>query len=134
MTRTTRWMLIFCFVFALIAVAWDFTPLTAGRSKANSVASNTSMMQKQGDQKQAGVKISKQANGKAAEAAEGERPEGEEDDEDPIFPPAWRVELIKKLICARVAIISTCCAAATPKFPKEHANVPFSKWNVRRNS
>ncbi len=94
MTSTTRWMLIFCFVFASIAVAWDFTPLTAGRSKANSVASNTSMMQKQGDQKQAGVKISKQANGKAAEAAEGESPEGEEDDEDPDLPPgmAGRVD------------------------------------------
>jgi photosystem II stability/assembly factor-like uncharacterized protein len=86
-------MLIFCFVFASIAVAWDFTPLTAGRSKANSGASNTSLMQKQG-QKQAGVKVGKQANGKADEAAEGERPEGEEDDEDPDLPPgmAGRVD------------------------------------------
>jgi photosystem II stability/assembly factor-like uncharacterized protein len=93
MTRTTRWTLIFCFVIASIALAWDFTPLTAGRIKANSGASN-SLMQKQG-QKQAGAKIDKQANGKAAEAAaEGERPEGEEDDEDPDLPPgmAGRVD------------------------------------------
>jgi photosystem II stability/assembly factor-like uncharacterized protein len=93
MTRTTRWTLIFCFVIASIALAWDFTPLTAGRIKANSGASN-SLMQKQG-QKQAGAKIDKQTNGKAAEAAaEGERPEGEEDDEDPDLPPgmAGRVD------------------------------------------
>ena len=34
MTRTTRWMLILCFIVASIAVAWDLTPLTAGRDKA----------------------------------------------------------------------------------------------------
>jgi hypothetical protein len=85
-------MHIFCLVFASIAVAWNFTPLTAGRNKANSGTSNTSLIQKQG-QKQAGAKVNKQANAAEA-AAEGERPEGEEDDEDPDLPPgmAGRVD------------------------------------------
>ena len=38
MTRTTRWMLILCFIAASIAVAWDFTPLTAGRDKGKEIA------------------------------------------------------------------------------------------------
>ena len=88
MHRTTRWMLVFCFIIASIAVAWDFTPLTSGRSKQSK--STTSLSQKQAGQRQSTPSPFKFDKRTAAEAAEG----SEDDDEDPDLPPgmAGRVD------------------------------------------
>ena len=54
MTWTTRWMLILCFIVASIAVAWDLTPLTAGRDKEKAKA--VRLMQKQAGKRQDAAK------------------------------------------------------------------------------
>lgn len=87
-------MLIFCFIASSIAVAWDFTALTAGRDKKTDSISATNLMQKQAGKQQGGAKASKPQSGNAEAAnADNDRPEGEEDD-DPDLPPgmAGRVD------------------------------------------
>ena len=88
MTRTTRWMLILCFVAASIAVAWDFTPLTAGHYKGKS--SDASWTQKQAGQREA-TKSTKQEK-KAAANADSEADENE----DPDLPPGMSGKVDKE--------------------------------------
>ncbi|HET6671180.1 MAG TPA: HYR domain-containing protein [Pyrinomonadaceae bacterium] len=88
MTSTTRWMLILCFTVASIAVAWDFTPLTAGRDKGKGNVSAARLNQKQAGKRESSAKTGKQEKGKAPGVTKFdlERPDAEDDD-DPDLPP-----------------------------------------------
>ena len=97
MTRATRWMLIVCFMTASFAVAWDFTPLTAGRDKKGK-SSASSLMQKQGGKSQS-------AAGQSARQEQQERgtrrmPRAKiltlEADDDPDLPPGMSGKVDKE--------------------------------------
>jgi len=81
MTRTTRWMLILCFIAASIAVAWDFTPLTAGHNKGKSSAAG--LTQKQAGKREGAAKSTTQQKKADAANADSEIDENE----DPDLPP-----------------------------------------------
>ena len=90
MTRTTRWMLILCFVAASVAVAWDFTPLTAGRDKGKSSAA--SLTQKQAGKREGATKSTRQEKKAAAANTDSEVDENE----DPDLPPGMSGKVDKE--------------------------------------
>ena len=91
MTRTIRLMLLLCFIVATIAVAWDFTPPTAGRNKGKGNGAAASLAQKQTSKREGAAKSIKQEK-KAEAIAESE---GGEDD-DPDLPPGMSGKVDKE--------------------------------------
>jgi hypothetical protein len=60
MTKATRWIVLLCFVAAIVAVAWDFTPPSAGHDKSKGDVSAPGLMQKRaGDEGAAATKTIK---------------------------------------------------------------------------
>src|SRR5688572_7265692 len=90
MSRTTRWMLILFFVAASIAVAWDLTPLTAGRDQNKSSAA--SLTQKQAGKREGAAKSTRQEKKAAAATDESE----DDGNEDPDLPPGMSGKVDKE--------------------------------------
>ena len=123
-----------CFIVASIAVAWDLTPLTAGRDKGKGNVSAAGLMQKQSGKREDSARTGTQEKGKAPEAkrVDLDLPEGDEE-EDPDLPPGMAGR-IDKAICAHAATTSIYCVAAKAKFPRVPVKGPSSRWNDRRRS
>jgi photosystem II stability/assembly factor-like uncharacterized protein len=102
MTKATRWIVLLCFAAASVAVAWDFTPRSAGHDKAKGDVFGPALMQKRaGDDGAAATKTIKrmlEASGKTAETVDAATNDGPEpaDDDDPDLPPGLAGKIDKE--------------------------------------
>ena len=135
MTRTTRWMLILCFIVASIAVAWDLTPLTAGRDKGKGNVSAAGLMQKQSGKREDSARTGTQEKGKAPEAkrVDLDLPEGDEE-EDPDLPPGMAGRIDKEAYLRSRGDYFDLLRGREGEVPRVPVKGPSSRWNDRRRS